>query len=113
MACFALASLKFDSGLLRRLVSYWLSGALSSLSAPCFHQVLEFIHKLTDILKFQVHGSEPHVRDFIQSLETRHHHLAYFGRRPLAIRRFGDISLYVVHNLFESVRGNRPLFTSL
>src|SRR5205807_3330507 len=74
-------------------------------------QVFQLVHKLSDVLEVEIDRSEAHVSDLVELLQSVHHHPTHLRTRPLAIRRFGDVRLNVVDDLFELIGWDGAPFT--
>src|SRR5207302_10412018 len=58
------------------------------------------------------HRREPHIRNFVVASQAVHDQLTQFAGLALALLRFDDERLRLIHDLFQLADGDRSFFTS-
>ena len=76
-------------------------------------QLVQLIHKGTDVLELTVDGGEADIGDLVHILQFFHDQLTDFGRGDLALHLILESLLNVIGDFFQCSHGNRALLTGL
>jgi len=71
-----------------------------------FEQILQLRHKLLHVLKVEIDGGEPYVRDFVVAAQAVHDQLSYFAGLAFALGGLDHKRLRFIDNLLEPADGH-------